>query len=175
MKLSGLVSISLRNGAVAGVLAFVLLTVLYYLGRHPLLISPFLDFRIMIFGVFIFFSLKEFRDYHQGGILYFWQGMIGALVVVITANAISTVGMQIFGWINKDFVTAYIIQMTDYLKGFPESEIKRIGKDIYDRNLGLLPATNVTDLTITFFAKGILIGLFVSIIVSIILRKQPKN
>ena len=66
-----LLRISARYGVVGGVLAFVLLLIMYYLGRHPLVTSPFFDFRILLFGIFIFFTLKEFRDYEQGGVLYF--------------------------------------------------------------------------------------------------------
>ncbi|HZB13783.1 MAG TPA: hypothetical protein VE467_12175, partial [Chryseolinea sp.] len=56
--------VSTRYGAAAGILAFILLLVMYYVGRHPLLTSPFLDFRILLFGIFIFFTLKELRDYY---------------------------------------------------------------------------------------------------------------
>lgn len=170
-----LASISLRNGAVAGVLAFILLVSLYYMGRHPLMIAPYFDFRIVIFGVFIFFTLKEFRDYYQNNVLYYWQGVIGGMIVVIVANTLSTIGMQIFGWLQPTFVESYIVQLTAYLKSFPPEQIEQIGKDVYDRNLALLPSTNITDLTISFLAKGALIGLFVCIIVATILRKQPKN
>src|SRR4051812_24689537 len=97
MKRYPLISIALRYGAVAGILTFVLMVGLFYMGRHPLLISPFLDFRVLLFGVFIFFSLKEFRDDVQKGELYFWQGMMGSFMLVMVASAISSIGVQIFG------------------------------------------------------------------------------
>lgn len=170
-----LASIGLRNGGVAGVLAFVLLISLYYMGRHPLMIAPYLDFRIIIFGIFIFFTLKEFRDYYQDKVLYYWQGVIGGMIVVMVANMISTIGMQIFGSVDHGFVEDYIVQLTTYLKTFPEDQINQIGKEVFERNLALLPSTNITELTIGFFVKGAFIGLFVCIIVATILRKQPKN
>ena len=80
--------ISVRYGAAAGILAFILLLVMYYLGPHPLLTSPFLDFRILLFGIFIFFTLKEFRDYYHDGILYFWQAMLGGWTVVLVATIV---------------------------------------------------------------------------------------
>ena len=81
MNRSPLIKLSIQYGAVAGGLAAALLIASFYLGRHPLMISPYLDFRILLFGIFIFFSLKELRDYEQGGELYFWQGMLGGALL----------------------------------------------------------------------------------------------
>jgi hypothetical protein len=148
---------------------------MFYLGRHPLVTSPFLDFRILLFGIFIFFTLKEFRDYEQGGVLYFAQAMIGGLAVVMIMTIITSIMLQIFGSLEKDFVTTYIEQVTAYVKSFSREDIERVGKEIYDRNLAALPTTNVSKLTITYFIHGMVIGFFVNIILSVILRRQPKT
>ena len=174
MKRSPLLMTGLRAGAVAGLLTIALMIGLFYMNRHPLMMAPYFDFRVILFGVFIFFAQKEYRDYLQDGVLYFWQGMVIALVCFTTANLISGIGMQIFGMLEKTFVTTYVEQMRMYLSTFPPEEIKRIGKKVFDSNFKDLASTSVFDLTISFFAKGTLIGLFVSVIVSIILRKQPK-
>lgn len=169
------IKVSVRYGAVAGVLAVVLLAGTFYMGRHPLLVSPFLDFRLLLYATFIFFALKEVRDYHQGGALYFWQGIIGSLMLVLTATLVGSLGLWIFGALETDFIPSYIAQMTTYLKSFPAADIERIGKDIYERNLSALPSTNIADMVETYFAQGLAIGFFVSIILSVILRKQPQN
>ena len=111
-----LLRISVRYGTVGGILAFVLLIIMFYLGRHPLITSPFLDFRVLLFGIFIFFTLKEFRDYEQDGVLYFPQAMIGGLVVIMIMTTITSIMLQIFGTVEKDFVATYIDQVTAYLK-----------------------------------------------------------
>ena len=167
--------ISARYGAAAGILAFILLMVMYYLGRHPLLTSPFLDFRILLFGIFIFFTLKEFRDYYQDGILYFWQAMIGGWTVVLIATIVTSILLWLFGGWDNDFVESYMPRLLLYLKSFPQEDIDRIGKEIYERNLKALPATNIFDLIQTYFMQGIVIGFFVNIILSVILRRQPKT
>jgi len=169
-----LLIVSGRYGAACGILAFVLLLVMYYIGSHPLLIPPFLDFRILLFGIFTFFTLKEFRDYHQGGNLYFWQAMTGALTVVLVAATITSCLLWLFGVWEKDFVASYVTAFTAFLQSFPKEDIDRIGKEVYDRNLEELPATNAFDLVQTYFMQGIVVGFFVSIIVSVILRRQPK-
>ncbi|AYB29775.1 DUF4199 domain-containing protein [Chryseolinea soli] len=172
---SRLLRISARWGAVAGVLAFIMLVMMYYMGRHPLMISPFLDFRILLFGVFVYFSLKEFRDYDQGGVLYFWQASLGGTTVVVIMTLVTSALLLIFGSWEKGFVPGYVTEMTAYLKGFPKEEIDRIGKKIYESNLNTLPTTNIWQLTQTYILQGLIIGFFVNIIVSVILRRQPKN
>lgn len=168
-----LFKISARYGIAGGILALILLLVMYYMGSHPLLTSPFLDFRILLFGIFTFFTLKEYREYHQGGILYFWQAMAGGLTVVLVATTMTSCLLWLFGIWERDFVASYITQLTAYLHSFPQEDIDRIGKAVYDRNLSELPATNIFDLAQIYFVQGIVIGFFVTIIVSVILRRQP--
>lgn len=175
MMINKLFRISLRYGLAGGLLAFVLLVIMYYLGRHPLVVSPFLDFRILLFGIFIFFALKEFRDYDQEGVLFFSQAMLGGLVVIFTLSALASVLVLIFGYFADDFVKDYVVKVTEYIKSFSKEDIDRIGKDIYDRNLAALPATSIFTLAFTYFIHGLVIGFFVNIILSVILRRQPKT
>ena len=141
--IKNLLRISVRYGLVGGVLAFILLLIMFYLGRHPLVTSPFLDFRILLFGIFIFFTLKEFRDYEQDGILFFSQAMIGGLAVIMIMTIVTSIMLQIFGSLEKDFVATYIEQVTAYVKSFSREDIEKVGKEIYDRNLAALPTTNI--------------------------------
>ncbi len=164
-----------RHGLIAGGLNVVLLVITYYAGRHPLMIAPYLDFRVVLFGTFIFFALREYRDTRNLGTLYFFQGMIGSYVVVFIATVVAAAGLLLFAILEKEFVSSYIGAMTAYLKSFSEADIEVVGKDVYERNLLLLPSTNSRMLAISYFGQGILIGFFVSIILSVILRKQPKT
>lgn len=175
MKKSPLISIAIRNGAIAGVLAIALLLLIYYaIGKHPLMVAPFLDFRIVLLGIFIFFTLKEFRETYQGGILHFWQGMAGSFIMVMITATLASVLLWIFTAIDSGFVTDYVQGMTEYLKSFPEDDIARIGKDAYQRNLEGLPATNGKQIAASYFVQSVIIGFFVSIIISVISRKQLK-
>lgn len=174
MKKSPLVGISLRNGLIAGTLAVALLVLMYYLGRHPLMVAPFLDFRIVLLGVFIFFTLKEFRENHQAGELHFWQGMAGGFIMVMVAATIASLLLWIFVALETDFIREYVTRMTEYLKSFPKEDIERIGKDAYQRNLENLPSTNGKQVAASYFVQSMVIGFFVTIIMSVSLRKQPK-
>jgi len=170
---SPLVKIGIRNGLIAGGISLVLLIIMYYLGQHPIMVSPYLDYRIFLLGIFIFFALKEIRD--QNEVLYFWQAMISSYLLVFVATIIGSLGVLLFASLESRFVSTYVEGMMQYLKDFSEDDIKRIGKEVYQRNLSLLPSTNGMNLMITYFGQGIIIGLFVSIILSAILRRQPKT
>jgi hypothetical protein len=61
------------------------------------------------------------------------------------------------------------------LRSIPDDVIKRIGKDVYVRNLAALPLTKAADLALLYFWQSFLISLFLSVILSVILRRQPKT
>jgi hypothetical protein len=165
----------LKYGLIAGALGILLVVGLFYIGKHPFLIPVFFDFRIIFFAVFVFFALKEFRDFNQGGILYLWQGMVGSFILIATFAIVAAGGIYIFIKINPEFLTSYIDQSVLLLKTLPDDIIARIGKDVYQRNLEILPSTNGFDLAMLYFTQSFMIGIFVSIILSVILRRQPKT
>lgn len=169
-----IVKVPAINGLIAGVLGAILNILLFYFGKHPLLIPPYFDYRIFLMGIFIFFTLKEFRDSYQDGILYFWQGLIGSFLFT-TAFALTAASIiYVFALIEPEFLKEYIRLFTQFLKAWPPEEIERLGKDAYQRNLDQLPATNAFDLALQYFVQSYAIGFFVSIILSVILRRQSK-
>ncbi len=174
-KLPPLIFIGLRNGLVAGLLGFCLLLALYYIGKHPFLFPVFFDFRIFLFGIFLIITLREIRDIHQEGILFFWQGMISSLLFTIIFALVASFLIWIFAYINPLFLQNYISTALDQIKAIPAEAIEQIGKDAYERNLKALPSTNGYDLAIHYFWQSFVISFFVSIIISVILRRQPKN
>ncbi|MDV3308830.1 MAG: DUF4199 domain-containing protein [Cyclobacteriaceae bacterium] len=174
-SLRPLLFVCLRYGLIAGGLMVAFFIITYYAGHHPLMIAPYLDFRIVLLGMFIFFALREFRERFNYGTLHFFQGMIGSYVVVMVACTVGSLGLLLFASIERNFVSDYITAMTAYLKTFSEEDIEAIGREVFERNLSLLPATHSRMLAISYFGQGLLIGMFVSIIVSVILRKQPKT
>jgi hypothetical protein len=175
MKKSPLLSIAVRNGLIAGALSAIVLVGLYYMGRHPMMLPPYLDFRILIFGVFIFFTLKEFRETHQNGVLHFPQGIGGSFMFTIITATTASVMVWLFASVESDFLADYIKEGMALLKAYPKEEIERIGKEGFERNFEQLPSTNAKQLAAIYFTQSMVFGLFVSIILSVILRKQPKS
>jgi hypothetical protein len=175
VKMKPLINVPLRYGVLAGVIGSALLVGLYYMDRHPFLIPVFIDFRIFLFGVFIFFTLQEIRDYHQQGILYFWQGLSGSFLFTVAYAVISALLLVLFIAAVPRFLETYVSLSIEQLEKMPADVIDRIGKDAYTRNLELLPATSISDLAFLYIVQSFLISLFVSIILSVILRRQAKT
>lgn len=175
MKNSPLIGIALRNGSIAGILAGVLLIILYFIGSHPLLILPYADFRILLFGIFIFFTLKEFRDNHQEGILSFVQGMLASFIFVTIAATIGAMVVFIFSKLYPQFVSDFIKQGLESAKAFStNATLSEAEKNQITVMMEGLPTTNGKSLAGQHFVQSLMIGFFVSIILSVILRKQPK-
>ena len=171
---SPIVIVALKYMAFGSLLSILLIVILYYAQRHPLLMPPILDFRILIFGVFIFFSLREFRDYLNGGVLYFWQGMSIGMLCYLGMALVGSLFILIFGWIVPGFLDSYLIIATSQLEANKEQFLEAIGEKAYNAALAELPLTTVTDLAVDYFLKSIPLGLFLTIIIAVILRRQPK-
>jgi hypothetical protein len=169
------VKVPLKYGAIASLIGILGVIGLYYMGRHPLMIIIYLDFRIILYAVFMFFALKELRDLYYDGILYMWQGMMSSFILVMTFAILVSGAMYAFGSAVPDFRDDYVREGTALLKSMPKEAIEQIGKDNYDRNLSQLPATNVLELSVIYFRQCVIIGLFISIILSVVLRRQPKQ
>lgn len=165
----------LRYGLLAAVLGAALVITLYKLDRHPFLVPIILDFRIMLFGIFVFFSLRDYRDMQQQGILYFWQGMIQSFLLITTYAIVVCMVIVVIGWTDPDFVKLYIERFTDQARQFPPEVIEQIGKAQFEKSLADLKDTTIYSMAATYFVQCYAIGFFVSIILSVILRRQPKT
>lgn len=176
MKINSLlVKISLRYGIIASIIAFALVLLLFYAGKHPFLIPMYADFRIFLFGLFIFFLLKEYRDQYQQGTLYFSQGMIGSYVFLLSFSLLSSALVWLLAANSDSFVTEFVRLFTEQARTIPIEEIERVGKSDFERNLEEVSGTNALGMARQYFIQSIWIGFFMSIIVTIILRKQPKQ
>ena len=172
---SPLFRIPFRYGVLGGIIGSLVIAVLYYIGRHPFLLPVIFDFRVILFAVFIFLGLKELRDYHQQGVLFFWQGMVGSYVFLMTAALIGSGFTWCFARWNAGFLPSYIEKLQQQMLGYREEIIRSVGVDAYTQQLTKLPSTSPLDLAGDYFLKSMIIGLFLTIIMSVLLRKQPKT
>ncbi len=169
-----LLKVSLRYGLAAGVLGFVLLLILYYTGHHPFLIPVFFDYRILLFVIIFTFALKELRDYYQEGILHFWQGMIGTLIVTLIFSVLASAFIYFFSIMEPEFVQSYIDLSLVQVKAFSPDDIARIGQEVYDEGIESLKNADAGFLATRYFTQSFIISFFLSIIISVILRRQPN-
>jgi len=173
-KLPPLVGVPVRYGLIAGAIGLILLMSLFYMDRHPFLIPPFLDFRIIIFSVFVVFALRELREFYFEGILFFWQGMIASFILTFVFAFSASLFLLLFTYLQPDFVSSYIKLSTDQLREFTADEINRLGKDTYEQGIAALQLADGWFMAKRYFFQSFLISFLISIIISVILRRQPK-
>jgi Protein of unknown function (DUF4199) len=171
---SPLFKISLRNGLIAGFLGFIVLLVLYFMGKHPFLFNVFFDFRIILFAIFMVITLRELRDLHQEGILFFWQGMIACFLFTITFAIAVFFLLLIWIKVYPVFLASYVELAIEQYNAFPPEAIKQIGKETFEGVLVSLKNMSAFVLAKRYFWQNFIISFFVSIIISVILRRQPK-
>jgi hypothetical protein len=145
------------------------------MNRHPFLVSIFFDFRVALFGVFMFFILRELREYYFGGYLFFWQGSIACGTYLLTFGVIASLLLWIFAINVPGFVTKYVELMTNQLRSFPKETIEKIGNEDFEKSIAMLPSTTAGQLAALYFVQCFGIGFFISIILSVILRRQPAQ
>ncbi|HNP08637.1 MAG TPA: DUF4199 domain-containing protein, partial [Cyclobacteriaceae bacterium] len=169
-----LLRVPLRYGLMAGALGFILLLILYYTNHHPFVIPVFVDFRIALFAIVFIFALKELRDYYYEGILHFWQGMLATLLITAVFAIIASACLYLFASNNQEFVQSYIDLSLEQVQGFADEDIDRIGRDFYESGIASLKQADASFLAIRYFWQSFIISFFLSIIISVILRRQPK-
>ena len=174
-KPSPLVRVAGKYGAIAGLVLITGLIVIYLAGKHPLLINILFDLRILVFILFIFVALKEFKDDRNQGILHFWQGLYAGIIVYITAAMVASLLLWAFaGWIEPDFVASFISQSLSNLEGNKEIIIQSLGEDKYNSAVSGIPSTTAGNLAFDYFLKSMPIGFILTLIISIIMRNKIK-
>ena len=169
-----LVRIPMFYGLLGGLLAFGFVLLMFYNGKHPLYINPFFDIRILIIAILLVFSLKEVRDYFFGGILFFWQALFGCLVYLAAMILVSSGAMVLLGNYNEKFVLDYRKQGLEQIGLFSEATIEQIGKPAVDELKATLPTMEIGQIAQKYSFQTLIFGLFITIIISVILRRQPK-
>ena len=140
-----------------------------------MLIPAFLDFRILLFPIFLVFSIRDFKENHNNGLLHFWQGFsIGILVICIIAIIMSLFILAFGSWIEPDFVENFIQSSIDQIESVKSKLITAIGEEEITKVLEILPSTTLFDLAFDYLLKSLPYGLFLTIIISLILRKKSN-
>jgi hypothetical protein len=174
-RLPPLVGVPLRYGIIGGIAGFICLIALYYMNWHPFLVPVFFDFRIVLFSVFIVFSLRELREYYFEGLLFFWQGMIASFLLTFVFAMIVSGLLLIFTYVQPDFVTSFINLSLEQVKTYTTEDIAKIGKENFEMGVKSLKEADGAFMAKRYFFQCFIISFFISIIISVILRRQPKT
>ena len=174
-----LFKIPLKYGAVAAVLSIAVLLLFYYMARHPLLIPPYMDSRILIFLIFTYFAIREYKENYNGGILHFWEGMILGMVLYLFVGLMGSLFIYTFSRLDQGFITLYIDQATGAVELAKEQLINgpqgvRMSEEEFVRHLASLKETTAPILAVDYFIKTCIVGFFIPLIYSVIFRRTGR-
>ena len=167
-----LVGVPLKFGFMGGVLSIGLFLTLHLIGENPLILTKRLPFAFILVPLFIFFSVKEFRDFKNGGTLHFWQGIIIGFVNYTIIALISSLFIWVFlERFHPETLTEFIQSSLLLIEKNKENTIKAYGLEIYENLLAEIENTTAYIIAVDDIVRKWLIGFFFTIVLSVILRK----
>ncbi len=165
-----LISVPLKYGIIGGGFLVVLFLAFYFLDMDPLTNVKVVD--AIVICIFTFFALKEFRDRYNQRQLHFWQGMTVGMINYLCIALISAVFILVMtSVIDTNMVADYIAGRVALLTENKENLIETMNKEAFQKAIMGVKETTSFDLALDDFLKKSIIGLFLTIIISVILRK----
>ena len=168
-----LLLVPFKYGLIGSILSILALLVLFYLGKHPLLLNPVMDARLPLFALIIFISIKVYKEQYSGGIMHFWQGISIGMIAYVLMAFTAALFIFIFSKISSShFLTEYIRIAMAQLVENKEVFIETVGEKTYIDTLAQLPNTQAIHLAVDYLLKSMPIGLFLTLILSVLLRNK---
>lgn len=166
---------TLKFSIICGVFLYVLFLLSLRFGTNPFIDLNQLLFDVVIFSLFIFFATKEYKRYQNGGILHFWEGMTVGFLLYAPAITIFIVALYVHNIFDSSILGDYKQDAMQYLEERKESFLEDMGtQEQYEAQVAAIEAINFHRLVWGAALKKILVGLFLTPIIAILLRKKPK-
>ena len=133
----------------------------------------------LIFGYFLvpislFLSIKFFKDHSNAGYLSFAEGMTVGFVTYTLIGILSSLGIWLILLLSPDFFEVIKQVKWEVLQENRETIVSQVGEDSFNLTGENLKAMTPWDVALNDGLWKILPGMFFSIIISIILRKNPN-
>ncbi len=170
-----LTKIAIKYGIIGGLISVLLLLVLFYTGKNPFLYTRKVPFGIVLVPLFIFFAIKEFRDFKNNYTLHFWQGLILGFVCYLIIALISAGFTRIFLSYHPEMLQDIMKVGIQAIKDNKEETIKNLGEATHIELLNTI-STNTTAYVIALedFILKMFLGFFATLIISLVLRKNTQ-
>jgi hypothetical protein len=166
-----LVKVSVKYGFVGGFMAAIVFLSLYLLKENPLLHIRLFDF--VLIPIMVFFCIKEYRDLHVENEFFFWQGMTIGFFTYFLIAVLSALFIAAFvHWYDYNLLLDFIQTRTQEVIDNQELFVEKVGRETYETTLANLRDTKIHHIALDDFIKKLGIGLFYTIIISVILRRK---
>ena len=170
-----LTKIAIKYGVIGGLVSILLLLVLFYTGKNPFLYTRKVPFGIVLVPLFIFFAIKEFRDFKNNRTLHFWQGLILGFVCYLIIALISAGFARVFLSYHPEMLHEIMEVGMQAIEDNKAETIKNLGETKHHEILNNV-STNTTAYVIALedFILKMLLGFVATLIISLVLRKNTK-
>lgn len=159
-------------GVLGGVLGLVSFITLSFFRDDPTTLN--LIFGYVIVPISIYLALRYFKDYSNQGFISFAEGMSVGFVSYMLIAIISLLGIWLFLTIDSNLFEFIKSSKIDTLVQSKDTIVSQVGQNSYDATLESVKLMSKIDVALNDAIWKIIPGLFFTIIISIILRKNPN-
>lgn len=169
-----LTNVAIKYGLVGGLISILLLLALFYTGKNPFLYTRKVPFGIVLIPLFIFFAIKEFRDFKNNRTLHFWQGLILGFACYLIIALISGGFTWLFLGYHPEMLQDIIDTGLQMIEQNKEEAIKTFGKATPEELINTTKNTTAYVIALEDFILKMLLGFVATLIISLVLRKNTK-
>lgn len=163
---------SYQFGVIGGGLSVLSFLILSFIYPDPTNLN--LVFGYIVTPVALFLSIKFFKDYTGNGYLSFAEGMTVGFLTYLLISVISVLGIWIILVVFPDVFTEIKEAKLSVLKENMQTIIGQVGEESYRITRENMVSMSKLDVALNDGIWKIIPGMFFSIIISIILRKNPN-
>ncbi|WP_297338445.1 DUF4199 domain-containing protein [Algoriphagus sp.] len=159
-------------GILGGILSILSFGLLAFLQPDPTNLN--LVFGYLITPISIFLALKFFKDYTNHGFISFAEGMSVGFVTYMLIALVSGLGIWVILLFSQDLFQVIRESKLSVLVENSQTIIDQLGESSYQNTLENIQEMTAGDVALSDSLWKIIPGLFFTIIISIILRKNPN-
>ncbi|WP_375580611.1 DUF4199 domain-containing protein [Marivirga tractuosa] len=173
--MSLLVKSPLRFSLLAIIFVVLMFFILIFLEKNPVIYSSNIIFIGPLMSIFLFFSIKVFRDTNPDG-LRFWQGFSIGLLYTLFFTVFYSVILWMDGSVfETSHFDEYREMITEKIVAGKEMLVDQMGEDGYQEYLKSGESSNARIIGSLAF-NNIIIGILVTPLVSLFMRtSEPKR
>lgn len=161
-----------KFGGIAGVLSILAFIFLSFLYPDPTNLN--LVFGYVMTPIAIFLAIKFFKEYSNAGFLSFAEGMSVGFVTYMLEALLSLGGIWLVLMIHPNLFERIKDSKLAVLQNSEDSIVSQVGESSFDMTLESIRNMVSWDIALNDALWKIIPGLFFTIIISIILRKNPN-
>jgi len=171
-----IVAVPAKYGAVLGVILFAVYFGMQVAGQQPGVNLNTFFIQGLLLILFMYFALREFKEYHNNSTLHYWQGMTGSFFVYTLGAVIYATGLLVWLTIDGDTLQQIITDRLGLMERKKETFIAGGGtEEVYQSQIEQLKQLTPSVMFIDQLIRTLLTGVLVAVLPSIILRKKPPG